>query len=145
MTLTPPTITDEQIRAASLAAGMQEHYMGFHSGFLRFAGEVIALNNAAWLEMLAGQEPYTFDVYFPNEDRGEFVYALDDLTEGLTNCEHEITKLYTAPVPAQAPAVAVPKKIKPATRTVESYGYANGWNDCLDALTAAQAGEGEKA
>lgn len=30
-------LTDEQIKKASLKAGMQEHYMGFHSGFIRFA------------------------------------------------------------------------------------------------------------
>jgi hypothetical protein len=30
-------LTDEQIKEASLKAGMQEHYMGFHSGFIRFA------------------------------------------------------------------------------------------------------------
>lgn len=30
-------LTDEEIKKASLKAGMQEHYMGFHSGFVRFA------------------------------------------------------------------------------------------------------------
>ena len=30
-------LTDEQIKKASLEAGMQEHYMDFHSGFIRFA------------------------------------------------------------------------------------------------------------
>jgi hypothetical protein len=29
-------LTDEQIRKASLDAGMQEHYMDFHPGFIRF-------------------------------------------------------------------------------------------------------------
>jgi hypothetical protein len=37
----------------------------------------------------------------------------------------------------QSPAVAVPNKIKPATRTLESFGYANGWNDCRDAMLSA--------
>ena len=35
-------LTDDEIKEASLQAGMQEHYMGFHSGFLRFARAVIA-------------------------------------------------------------------------------------------------------
>ena len=30
-------LTDEEIKKASLDAGMQEHYMDFHSGFIRFA------------------------------------------------------------------------------------------------------------
>ena len=30
-------LTDEEIHKASTQAGMQEHYMGFHSGFIRFA------------------------------------------------------------------------------------------------------------
>lgn len=30
-------LTHEEIRLASLQARMQEHYMGFHSGFTRFA------------------------------------------------------------------------------------------------------------
>lgn len=34
-------LTEEEIRKASLEAGMQEHYMGFHSGFLKFARAVI--------------------------------------------------------------------------------------------------------
>lgn len=42
-------LTDEQIRAASLKAGMQEHYMGFHSGFIRFARAIEA-------EVLAQQQ-----------------------------------------------------------------------------------------
>ena len=43
---TPPAeakpLTDEQIHRASLDAGMQEHYMGFHSGFTRFARAIEA-------------------------------------------------------------------------------------------------------
>jgi hypothetical protein len=35
-------LTDEQIREASLEAGMQEHYMGFHSGFTCFARAIEA-------------------------------------------------------------------------------------------------------
>ena len=34
--------TDEEIKQASLKAGMQEHYMGFHSGFIRFAQAIEA-------------------------------------------------------------------------------------------------------
>lgn len=34
----------------------------------------------------------------------------------------------------QSPAATVPDKIKPATRTLESIGYANGWNDCREAM-----------
>ena len=30
-------LTDEQIKKSSLEVGMQEHYMDFHSGFIRFA------------------------------------------------------------------------------------------------------------
>ena len=44
---TPPQrtwvgLTDEEIHRASTQAGMQEHYMGFHSGFIRFAHAVEA-------------------------------------------------------------------------------------------------------
>ena len=35
-------LTDEQIHKASTQAGMQEHYMGFHSGFIRFARAIEA-------------------------------------------------------------------------------------------------------
>lgn len=35
-------LTDEQIKSASLKAGMQEHYMGFHSGFIKFARAIEA-------------------------------------------------------------------------------------------------------
>lgn len=35
-------LTDEQIRKASLEAGMQEHYMDFNSGFIRFAKAIEA-------------------------------------------------------------------------------------------------------
>lgn len=38
-------LTDEQIHAASLQAGMQEHYMDFHSGFIRFARAIEAAHN----------------------------------------------------------------------------------------------------
>ena len=42
---TPPQrkpLTDAQIHKASTQAGMQEHYMGFHSGFIRFARAIEA-------------------------------------------------------------------------------------------------------
>lgn len=42
-------------------------------------------------------------------------------------------KLYAKPPPSQS----VPEKIKPSTRTLESIGYANGWNDCIDAMLSA--------
>jgi rubrerythrin len=35
-------LTEEQIKKASLEAGMQEHYMGFHSGFIKFARAIEA-------------------------------------------------------------------------------------------------------
>ena len=35
-------LTDEEIYKASTEAGMQEHYMGFHSGFIRFARAIEA-------------------------------------------------------------------------------------------------------
>ena len=35
-------LTDEEIYKASTEAGMQEHYMGFHSGFIRFAQAIEA-------------------------------------------------------------------------------------------------------
>ncbi len=38
-------LTDDEIRAASLQAGMQEHYMGFHSGFIRFTRAIEAAHN----------------------------------------------------------------------------------------------------
>ncbi len=37
-------LTDEEIHKASTQAGMQEHYMGFHSGFIRFARAIEAAN-----------------------------------------------------------------------------------------------------
>jgi hypothetical protein len=42
---TPPQrkpLTDEEIYKASTEARMQEHYMGFHSGFIRFARAIEA-------------------------------------------------------------------------------------------------------
>ena len=36
------SLTDEQIKKSSLEAGMQEHYMDFHSGFIRFARAIEA-------------------------------------------------------------------------------------------------------
>ena len=42
---TPPQrkpLTDEEIYKASTEAKMQEHYMGFHSGFIRFARAIEA-------------------------------------------------------------------------------------------------------
>ena len=42
---TPPQrkpLSDEEIYKASTEAGMQEHYMGFHSGFIRFARAIEA-------------------------------------------------------------------------------------------------------
>lgn len=35
-------LTNEQIKKASLEAGMQEHYMDFHSGFIKFAKAIEA-------------------------------------------------------------------------------------------------------
>lgn len=35
-------LTNEQIKKASLEAGMQEHYMDFYSGFIRFAKAIEA-------------------------------------------------------------------------------------------------------
>jgi hypothetical protein len=35
-------LSDEEIYKASTEAGMQEHYMGFHSGFIRFARAIEA-------------------------------------------------------------------------------------------------------
>ena len=35
-------LTDEEIYKASTEAGMQEHYMGFHSGFIRFSRAIEA-------------------------------------------------------------------------------------------------------
>lgn len=33
-------LTPDEVKKASLKAGMQEHYMDFHSGFIRFADEI---------------------------------------------------------------------------------------------------------
>ncbi len=49
------------------------------------------------------QEPYAYAVYFPDQPTVELVHDLDELTDDLTNREHQITKLYTAPQPAPAP------------------------------------------
>lgn len=47
----------------------------------------------------AGQEPYAYAVYFPDQPSEELVHDLDDLSGDLTNREHTITPLYTAPQP----------------------------------------------
>ena len=38
-------LSDEEIYKASTQAGMQEHYMGFHSGFIRFARAIEAAHS----------------------------------------------------------------------------------------------------
>ena len=38
-------LSDEEIYKASTQAGMQEHYMGFHSGFIRFARAIEAAHD----------------------------------------------------------------------------------------------------
>lgn len=46
------------------------------------------------------QEPYAYAVYFPDQPTVELVHDLDELTDDLTNREHQIIKLYAAPQPA---------------------------------------------
>ena len=45
------------------------------------------------------QEPYAYAVYFPDQPKVELVHDLDELIDDLTNRQHTITKLYTAPAP----------------------------------------------
>ena len=49
------------------------------------------------------QEPYAYAVYFPDQPKVELVHDLDELIDDLTNRQHTVTKLYTAPQPAPAP------------------------------------------
>ena len=122
MTLTPPTITPEQIynehgQFSFVNLNSPEHYTAF-------AQAILALNNAAWLEMLAGQEPFgqvtVRHLSGPNQLPCYEFYTWPQLPY-LDNA-HECHMLYAAPVPAQAPAVAVPDDkphgcIKPDTST----------------------------
>lgn len=48
------------------------------------------------------QKPYAYAVYFPDQPTVELVHDLDDLTDDLTNREHQITRLYAAPQAAPA-------------------------------------------
>lgn len=48
------------------------------------------------------QKPYAYAVYFPDQPTVELVHDLDELTDDLTNREHQIAKLYTAPQAAPA-------------------------------------------
>lgn len=48
------------------------------------------------------QKPYAYAVYFPDQPTVELVHDLDELTDDLTNREHQITKLYAAPQAAPA-------------------------------------------
>lgn len=47
--------------------------------------------------------PYAYAVYFPDQPCEELVHDLDKLCEELTNREHVVTTLYTAPQPARQP------------------------------------------
>lgn len=48
------------------------------------------------------QKPYAYAVYFPDQPAAELVHDLDELTDDMTNREHQITKLYAAPQEAPA-------------------------------------------
>jgi hypothetical protein len=204
MTLTPPTITPEQIdavrsehaiRYADLASrGM---LIGDDAEDHDFAAAILALNNTAWLEMLAGQEsakgllaPWGWsiidkrgvsqdtrtrvvDFFGAIQEREPFtpedVAKTDQEFPGLA--PHSLMAVYAqpAPVPAQAPAVAVPDDL-PRIRAFAKSIFADGftsvetYNDTVynssdeafakisdrelmhewraALLTAAQAGEG---
>ena len=51
------------------------------------------------------QKPYAYAVYFPDQPTVELVHDLYELTDDLTNREHQITKLYAAPQAAPAAQV----------------------------------------
>lgn len=48
-----------------------------------------------------------------------------------------IYPLYTAPIPADHPAVSVPEKKHLPDLMMASYHEAKGWNDCIDAMLSA--------
>lgn len=50
------------------------------------------------------RKPYAYAVYFPDQPTVALVHDLDELTDDLTNREHQITKLYAAP--QEAPTAA---------------------------------------
>lgn len=65
------------------------------------AGGVEPLRRRECLHHIApqqeAQKPYAYAVYFPDQPTVELVHDLDELTDDLTNREHQITKLYAAP------------------------------------------------
>ena len=62
------------------------------------------------------QKPYAYAVYFPDQPTVELVHDLDELTDDLTNREHQITKLYTAPQAAPAAQGDAPTDAGPISR-----------------------------
>ena len=70
------------------------------------AGGVEPLRRRECLHHIAPQQddqkPYAYAVYFPDQPTVELVHDLDELTDDLTNREHQITRLYAAPQPAPA-------------------------------------------
>jgi hypothetical protein len=170
MTLTPPVITDEQIDHIA------DHYEDA-CGRIRmdkvfeFSRAILALNNTAWTEMLARpvDKGHLFDLRYTlnvlHKVRGmisENDAAHQELGAAITGMRYVISRTEsTTPVPAQAPAVAVPDgwRLEDTGPQIHLYETATGkWTAVQrDAdspalrmihrflrapITAAQAGEG---
>jgi hypothetical protein len=79
------------------------------SGYPNNAAAITAMHQA-----LAEQqaEPYAYAVYFPGQPNEELVHDLDDLCDEMTNREHSVVNLYTAPQPAQQPVIPTSETCK---------------------------------
>ena len=94
--------------------------------------------------------PYAYAVYFPDQPTVELVHDLDELTDDLTNREHQITKLYAAPQPAPAPLSDDTDRLREALQRIEGASmsmYATRSDmleHCQDIARAALAAQGGK-
>ena len=111
-----------------------EHFIEKHGNPPPLIAERDALQ--AKLSAMEKQEPVAFCVYFPTEHRQEYCQELDDLVDDLTNLEHEITPLFTAPKVAQP---LTKETIREAGGIV--HGDGNIFFTNLDQLNAAIGGQ----
>ena len=70
------------------------------------------------------RKPYAYAVYFPDQPTVELVHDLDELTDDLTNREHQITKLYATP--QEAPTAAAGPSDSEIDALVASIGPTEG-------------------
>lgn len=94
------------------------------------ADEIDALLAAQAAPQQGEQKPYAYAVYFPDQPTVELVHDLDELTDDLTNREHQITKLYVA---QQLGTTGLVGALEDAQRAINSMK--------VEAETAAQGDE----